>query len=64
MLFLYIFFCFIFLFCYYFFTYSDSILLVFGHAVITFLQLSAVIFLVGYVNYRTGLTPNELIEHG
>lgn len=42
----------------------DSFLLLMGHVCTTILQLSTVVCLVGFINFRTGLTPLELIDQG
>lgn len=43
---------------------SDAVLLVFGHGILTLMQVLTVIGLIGYVSFRTTIAPIQLLETG
>ncbi|CAI4230243.1 unnamed protein product [Auanema sp. JU1783] len=43
---------------------GDSILIVFGHCVLTAMQVAVVVGLVGFVSMKTGLSPLEVMDKG
>lgn len=43
---------------------QDSFILLVGHVALTVLQLAVVFGLVGFVSFKTGLTPREILGNG